>query len=247
MAWKSDVSASDAIQTMLDVYRHDMQEGQWTKLRQHDADASRVLDDIERLAAVLTHRADHLRGRAPLLEIADFVIRHNDLVRSADLLAFVSQRINLVLSESAIGMTHGAEERFWKLIELVRPTNTSKRARRFLRRVSRCFLYDMHPECVVMCRGAIDVELESEVSNDLCAKILASQPARHFTLADRIAVATQSGRLTFEVAEAARRVQREGNAIVHHDADRVDDAYPYIRGVIAVLAELDAALGSGER
>lgn len=248
MGWGNGEKASDAIWAMLQVYRDEMTNGQRSELEESGERAIELLDKIESLTSTLNHRADHLRGRSPFIEIVQCMSELREVDRNERFLEFVFERVNLLLTEQAVEFAESSQDRWWKLIELVRPINASKRSRRFLRRVSRCFMYDLQPECAVMCRSVLDAALESEISNDLCSRMLSNTPTlRQFTLADRIEVARKTGRLSFEGAEAARRVQRAGNSVVHEDAAHVDDAYPLIRDVLTLLAELDAGLGSGER
>lgn len=102
---------------------------------------------------------------------------------------------------------------------LTRGFGPSPRTRRFLFRVTQCYLYGFDVECLAMCRGALEAELEAEISTDDCITHLGSRGRRReqpsYSLIDRIAVARALGRFTPEQEELAHRVRKEGNEAVH--------------------------------
>lgn len=62
-----------------------------------------------------------------------------------------------------------AGERCWHLIALVKKTSPPEQARRFLSRVTRCYLLGMDPECLVMCRGALENAVNARYATEQVA------------------------------------------------------------------------------
>jgi len=114
-------------------------------------------------------------------------------------------------------MAHAAEDRIYDLAEMALQERPSDKAAAFLKRVARCYLFGFDPECLLMCRSAMDAELLSEVSGDECISVLGQRPS--FNLYDRIEVARQLHRLSFELAQEAHSIRLLGNKAVHGDPD----------------------------
>lgn len=142
-------------------------------------------------------------------------------------LALANTRLRYCLAREMIQVLKVAEsERILDIGALVRQLNPTARSGAFLERVSRCFLFGCDLECMVMCRSALESEVEARISTDDCIEHLGHRtPARGrrealYEFADRIAVAQRLGKLNDEQASHAHDVRRKGNQAVHQMSAR---------------------------
>jgi hypothetical protein len=91
----------------------------------------------------------------------------------------------------------------------------------FLRRVSRCYVWGFEPECIIMCRSALEAAFDAEVATDECIGVLGDEhrPRRDgvpvYDLYDRVNVAKEKGYIDSEAKAKADRIREAGNAMVH--------------------------------
>jgi len=107
--------------------------------------------------------------------------------------------------------------RLLQLSRLLVSGTPSASTTRFLQRVSRCYVWGFHPECVILCRGAIDTAFAEAVGDDLCNKH-SLPPARYgHTLANRIKAAERESLIDQAIRSAAFRVNAVATKAAHQD------------------------------
>ena len=118
------------------------------------------------------------------------------------------------------------------------PLSTIEPTQAFLRRVGRCFVWGFDPECVILCRGAIETALRDVIDDDLCHRY--GQPAARYgyTLAQRINAAESSGILDKDVAKAARRANERATKSAHDNPEATKDALGTIKDTLRVILKL---------
>ena len=80
----------------------------------------------------------------------------------------VRDAIRISLGWTAVeGLLREAEDRIPVLVELVSERDLSERARSFLDRATRLFLWGFDPECVVMCHGSMEAALAEWTSHGI--------------------------------------------------------------------------------
>jgi len=135
----------------------------------------------------------------------------------------------------------GIAQAITELALLETPESTSPRGRKFLSRIARTFISGLHAECIVMCRSAMEAELEAEISGDECISVLGRRMQANFNLIDRIAVASNLHRISERGRELADFVRRTANSAVHRDPESSTDIKDVIAATLRVLWELDAS------
>jgi hypothetical protein len=114
----------------------------------------------------------------------------------------------------------------------------------FLALVSRCFVYGFVPECVAMCRSAMELAFKEKVSDEHCERANQKRIKNEFDLHARIQAAfdPRNKMLTRQqnedVYQAADRVKWRGNKVVHEQTDVTKDALGTIKLVLRVIDAL---------
>lgn len=119
----------------------------------------------------------------------------------------------------------------------------SERARNFLKRLARCYLFGFDNECIIMCRTILDVEFEAEISSDDCiGKRETNKFNRNnqplFDLYDRIFVAKELGRIDEITYKLADDVRKQGNNAVHKNPTPDIDSLMIIQNALTVIDKL---------
>lgn len=121
----------------------------------------------------------------------------------------------------------------------------------FLALVSRCYIYDLIPECIVMCRSAMEAAFRELVPDTLCRTTLKRGTDGNYRLADRIAAAfgTKDSPLCGhpELYKAAQEVQVRGNNTVHYNPHATRDALGTIRSAVRVIDALAGLSAEGPK
>jgi hypothetical protein len=114
----------------------------------------------------------------------------------------------------------------------------------FLSLVSRCYIFGFVPECVMVCRSAMEAAFRHKISDEHCER--AGQRRNHFgyDLAARIEAAfdPRNGLLALPVQkrvyDAATRVRLRGKKTIHEQADATKDALGTLRDALSVIDAL---------
>lgn len=111
----------------------------------------------------------------------------------------------------------------------------------FLRRVGRCFIWGFDPECIIVCRGALDTAFRDAVSDDICKSIFPDREPEdgEFGLANRIVAAYKTQLIDKSTKKIAFSVKMRGDKAVHDDPNASKDVAGTIKDTIIVLKELE--------
>lgn len=243
-----DFPAWCQMQTVLDQYEQAREENlrQWAT--EHGPEGERRLRR-------LTNAADSLmRGIEQLAEL-DILDGLSDLSQAGGLnkdgCELFFEHVCIKFGWEVMGMLDLARERFHDLLLLLEDRNPGRDARRFLLRVSRCYLFGFDTECVVMCRAALDREFDGIVSDDDHVsewwKWYATTPeARRYwdskppyrQLWAKIEAALYAGMIDESEHDAADFVRDRGNEAVHRRPNG-ESALEVIRETLRVLDALE--------
>ncbi len=84
------------------------------------------------------------------------------------LLKLVWERLCIEAAVDLIDRIVPAANRMLFLYRIAAKSQPSAAVRRFLRRISRCFLWGFYPECLALCRGALDAAFMTAVPDNVC-------------------------------------------------------------------------------
>lgn len=240
------------METALDSYEQDRAQYLERESRRLGPDGSEKLARFNKAADSLVkgmHDLAGVEGVASLAELASSI-----QFEDSKPFELLDEHMCITCGWEAMTMLSTARERFLDLLLLLRDRQPCNRARAFLQRVARCYLFGFDAECVVMCRAVLDREFEAEISgedveswwgwykstdngrNDKCK----NAPK---ILWGRIQTALFKRRLTQEEFDAADTVRDRGNDAVHKKPAG-SDALDCVR---ATVQTLDALENTGTR
>ena len=124
----------------------------------------------------------------------------------------------------------GQAERALELTEFLLDSEPPEEVVRFVRRLTRCFVLGLHPECVVLCRAILETALKAGYRTRG-----AGAPGG---LAQKISKAEAEGWLSTDARRAATTVRVRGNKAVHDDPTATEDVLGTIQLTVQVLREL---------
>lgn len=133
----------------------------------------------------------------------------------------VMQQAHAALGGQLVAMMAAAETRLYELLVLAGRFPRDLATGAFLKRVGRCYLLGFDVECVVMCRAALDRTFRRKISDGDCRRAFdhprpsPNQPARNYTLKQRIDAAGKLGVISPEIHVKAVAITRAGNDAVH--------------------------------
>jgi len=200
------------------------------------------------LENVATYRSKFLKvcedhGLSPLP--AD-ILYHLEMVdRPLDRpLKLVWERLCIKLAWDGVGSIREGTLRILKLWGLLVDLQPSRSTLSFLQRVGRCFIWGFDPECIIVCRGAIDTAFRDAVSDDVCMSIYPDRKAgdRKFGLANRIVAAYEKKLIDKSTKKLAFGVKNHGDEAVHHDPYAIKDVTRTIKETIIVLKKLECGI-----
>jgi Domain of unknown function (DUF4145) len=206
-----------------------------------------ALAQYDRLVSELFRKAGRLvvgEGSSSIVTLRELAkLKDSIRSKSGDTDELLTESIAYQVIEETYKTAHTMEDRIIDLILVVGEVDTSKRARRFLERVSRCYLFGFDAECVVMCRAVLDAEFQARIPADDCIDILGNRPIRNghpmVDLTDRISVAVNCGIISSNCGQIAHAIRKIGNDVVHGAPAITSDALAIITRVIDVLREMD--------
>jgi Domain of unknown function (DUF4145) len=150
----------------------------------------------------------------------------------------IRDAVSFEVADDAISRGRHSGERLAKLLSLVLDHQLTGRAATYLSRATRLYLFGFEPECLVMCRAALDAALQEVVDYSNSAGVRATRS----DLAGRIDAACRLNLFTPEMQARAHTLRKAGNEAVHllpaFTVEGIGDAMQSI----AILSELLAAL-----
>ncbi len=155
------------------------------------------------------------------------------------LLKLVWERLCVQLAWEAVGerVVTGAY-RILQLTELVVKGNPSPATLRFLRRVSRCFVWGFDAECVILCRGVIDAAFTDAISDAVCDKHKLAKARFGHTLTNRIKAARLEGVIDEDTKNRAFRVNTPATQAVHVNPEEAVDVLKILQDTTTVIQRL---------
>jgi len=227
----------------LDSYQQDRKAYLETEAKNLGPEGERQVQQFNRAADSLVKGVQALAG-VGLVECLreTFISLSHDspLAQSPQLL---EEHVCITFGWEAMGMLSTARERFWELLLFVKDRKPSPKAKAFMQRVARCYLFGFDAECVVMCRAVLDREFDAEIPCDdvvtwwrTTDKGKKGKPAP-FNLCGRIQAAFHVGRIDKVVRDAADKVRNDGNDAVHKTPS-ISNSLDYIRKTVQVLDAL---------
>lgn len=128
--------------------------------------------------------------------------------------------------------------RLLQLCDLLLQSPPSVETTKFLRRVSRCYVWGFHTECVILCRGAIDTAFQRTVADAICDKHGLERTKIGHSLANRIVAAHREGMIDDAERAAAFRVNANANTAVHRDPSEPSDTLTVISDTRNVVQKI---------
>ena len=92
----------------------------------------------------------------------------------------------------------------------------------YLKRVFRCYIWGLKPECVILCRSVLDVALSEKITDRLCAKY-GDDLQPNYTLEDRIKTVEKLKLFDKDFVRRLNDIRFRGNKCVHGDMETVHD------------------------
>ena len=162
---------------------------------------------------------------------------------SADLEEDIELALQSRLAYHMMPSYEEAARRCWDLAELVRRVEPAPAAKAFLIRVTRCYLLDFVPECLVMCRGALENALNARYARE----DILDDPNQKLTMRMKLVRAEKAGWLRSVSADAVfGEVWIRGSKAAHGDPSAVGNALGAIKLTMAALGDLSPSLDDEE-
>ena len=234
------------METALDCYQQDREAYLIGVTKMLGADGQRELNRLHEAAELLLKGTAELADVDPVTTLRELFeagvglqIQHDSLANLLD------EHVCIDFAWNAMGMLDSARERFWRLLGVLKPLTPNKKARAFLLRVSRCFLFGFDSECIVMCRAVLDRQFEAEIAADDVRTWWDTTPEGlggklpSLNLYSRIQAAVHIGRIDANVGNSAHKVRKEGNDAVHSKPSSADG----LDILIATMQTLSGLLG----
>jgi len=198
--------------------------------------ADSLVEGVQSLAGV-----DGIACMARLIGSGDF--------QEAKPFELLDEHVCIKFGLEAMGMLSSARARFLDLLLLLKDRQPCNRARAFLQRVARCYLFGFDAECVVMCRAVLECEFcQTVIDDDQVSdwwewyatttegrKYKGRPPYGQFWA--KIQAAWHAKMIGDEDRDAADAVRRRGNDAVHKRPDN-GEALEVVRQTVQVLDAL---------
>lgn len=154
------------------------------------------------------------------------------------LLKLVWERFCIHLAQEMVARLTPGANRILQLNDMVISGNPSIATLRFLRRVSRCFIWGFDPECVILCRGAIDTAFATVITDQICDNHGLKKAGFGHTLTNRIKAALLEGMIDEGTKNAAFRVNSPATEAAHRDPTKTASVLNVIKDTRDVLQRL---------
>lgn len=239
------------MQTALDNYAQDREAYLEAEVAKLGSDGERRLREFNDVADSLVKGVQNLTGADGLGSFVE--VASNPASSMSKPYELLMEHVCITFGWEVMAILDTARERFTSLLFLLRDRKPCDKARVFLERVARCYLFGFDAECVVMCRATLDQEFGDQVVNDdqvsewwnwyrttEKGKKHPSKRPPYGQLWAQILAAEYAKMITTDGQIAADAVRDAGNKGVHQKPSR-DDALERIGQTIKVLDALEAA------
>ncbi len=129
------------------------------------------------------------------------------------------------LAKISVNMIASAANNMWELFAIltqIQKAPIPEIPLNYLKRVFRCYIWGLKPECVILCRSVLDVAIDEKIPDKLCAKYL-NPNKEDYTLGDKLKTIKQSKLFNKELIDLLYRVKHRGDKCIHGDMDIVQD------------------------
>ena len=148
---------------------------------------------------------------------------------------FETDSIAIRFMREGIYSAQPAARRTIRLFPLVIEAKTNDAVRKFLKRIARCYIWDFAPECIILCRSA----LEAALGEGLMQTAIRKDPNwERAHIKDNINRAHCLGLLDEEGKKYAHEVRIRGNKTLHDQPDITNDIFGTIKMTTVVLAQI---------
>lgn len=128
--------------------------------------------------------------------------------------------------------------RLLRLVDLFMQEKPQGQTVDFLRRISRCYIWGFDPECVILCRSALDTAFKDKIHDKICKKYRRPAARYGYTLAQRINAAEKENMISSDRAKKARAVNGVATETVHDQPDITRDSLKFVKMTLAVIQQL---------
>lgn len=148
----------------------------------------------------------------------------------------VQEDLRILLASELIPNTVAMANRCVDISREVLYREPNESVRRFVRRLTRCFIAGYLPECVMLCRAV----LENAVTEVVTALQLRPEPNKDgfVGMSSRLDALRAVGRLSEETRTDAGVVWKRGNTAVHKDPEAVQEVAATIDLTLRILGDL---------
>jgi hypothetical protein len=234
MWYDAETSLPGLLELVIQNYETD-RKAYWSE-NQQDAN---VLDIVEALAKSLRAASDELQASPAVIADLDFDWEQVRLLsRLPEFQAHLLDQLEIDVAYEFASGTREVARRCYELTREVLSTRPGDRVLRFLRRLSRCYIAGLLPECVIISRALLEnavIERFERGGIPIPATAEGRSPMR-----TRIEAARKFGWLSDGGASDAMVVWERGNTAVHYDPEAVHDVLGTVRLTMRVLHELYA-------
>jgi hypothetical protein len=147
------------------------------------------------------------------------------------------------MAKQAVGLIAKGSFRFWGLYHLLLflgEHKVSPFAAKFLKRVTRCYLWGFDSECIILCRGAIEQAINDYITYEMCQEVLGSPYPGGYGLSARITVGKRKGIFSQSLVDLIRVIKERGDKTIHHDLHITKDIIGTIRDTFLIIATISS-------
>lgn len=188
-------------------------------------------------AILMVHFLDHLADS--VVDAATGLIAANDSLRWAATLAAAHNtgvgsveldKVPILIARRVVPDLAMATQRCFQLAALVLDTQPGEPVRKYLARLSRCYLAGLDSESIMLCRAILE--------NILLERFRAEGIDAPWRMRERLDMAAKRGWILPIDVQDAMTVWVRGNKAIHDDPDVVGDPFGTIRITLALVARL---------
>lgn len=205
-------------------------------------------DYLSRLSiALMSATSDPMESESIIKLLTKYLIQlksNEDYVEDYDDLEFeyndvpeFEEFIESELSKESMGMIASGINRLKDLMSiliLIQENPVPEIPLNYLKRVFRCYIWGLDPECVILCRSVLDVAVDEKIPDRLCARYCDPNKS-YYTLADKVKTIKMAKLLPREITNKLQEVKLRGNKCVHGDMQAVGDIKGTIDDTATVL------------
>lgn len=195
----------------------------------------KLLEFMDEIAKTLTVASTDLTSQT----LSEHLFSWDQLRHLAELDGFrepVFEGIQISVALEFCTDSHVKAQRCLELIEEVVQDQPSKTVMEYMRRLSRCYIAGLGPECVIICRGVLENAIRDRFRR---AKVpLPATPEGRSSMRVRIDAAHRLGFLSTAGKSSATVVWTRGSKAAHEDVNVTKDILGTVRMTMSVLREL---------